>query len=64
MLCEGFSWTGVPANQMRPTEIGKTATELLLQRINNPERLPREVVLKSELIVRGSSAPRNPTPAN
>ncbi len=42
----------------QPTyEIGKTATELLLQRVAEPERPSRSVILKGELIARGSSAP-------
>ena len=40
-------------------EIGKTATELLLQRIADPRRSPRTVLLKGQLVVRGSSAPRH-----
>jgi LacI family fructose operon transcriptional repressor len=41
----------------QPTyEIGKTATELLLRRIANPERPTRQVMLKGQLLVRGSSA--------
>lgn len=44
----------------QPTyDIGKTATELLLQRINEPERPARTVILKGKLIARGSSAPRS-----
>src|SRR5579863_2585277 len=43
----------------QPTyEIGKTATELLLQRIADPNRPTRQVMLKGQLQVRGSSAPR------
>ena len=43
----------------QPTnEIGKTATELLLQRITDPHRPTRQVILKGQLLVRGSSAPR------
>lgn len=43
----------------QPTyEIGKTAAELLLQRITDPSRPTRQVILKGRLIVRGSSAPR------
>ncbi len=39
----------------QPTyEIGKTATELLLERIQNPTRSIRQVVLQSNLVVRGS----------
>ncbi len=41
----------------QPTyEIGKTATELLLQRIADPTRSTRQVILKGKLLVRGSSA--------
>ncbi len=40
---------------MQPTyEIGKTATELLLNRIAEPERAPRSIVLRGKLIVRDS----------
>lgn len=43
----------------QPTdEIGKTATELLLQRIADPQRATRKVILQGELRVRGSSAAR------
>ena len=43
----------------QPTyEIGQTATELLLQRITDPNRSTRKVILKGRLVVRGSSAPR------
>jgi LacI family fructose operon transcriptional repressor len=43
----------------QPTyEIGKTAIELLLQRIVDPERPTRQVMLKGQLVVRGSSAAR------
>ncbi len=43
----------------QPTyEIGKTAAELLLQRITDPHRPTRQVILKGQLRVRGSSAPR------
>jgi LacI family fructose operon transcriptional repressor len=43
----------------QPTEeIGRTATELLFQRINEPERTTKTVILKGKLLVRGSSAPR------
>ena len=43
----------------QPTsEIGKTATELLLQRIAEPTRPTRQVMLKGQLLVRESSAPR------
>jgi LacI family fructose operon transcriptional repressor len=43
----------------QPTyEIGKTAAELLLQRIAHPNRPARQVILKGQLLVRASSAPR------
>lgn len=43
----------------QPTsEIGKTATELLIQRIAEPERPARTVILRGQLLIRGSSAPR------
>src|SRR5215469_16589278 len=43
----------------QPTyEIGRTATELLLQRIADPGRPTRQVILKGRLLLRGSSAPR------
>jgi len=44
----------------QPTEeIGRTATELLFQRIDEPTRSPKTVILKGNLIVRGSSSPRS-----
>ena len=43
----------------QPTEeIGRTATELLFQRIEEPNRSPRTVILKGQLLARGSSAKR------
>ncbi len=43
----------------QPTEeIGRTATELLFQRIAEPSRSPRTVILKGQLLARGSSAKR------
>jgi LacI family transcriptional regulator, fructose operon transcriptional repressor len=43
----------------QPTyEIGKTATELLLQRVADPDRPTRQVILKGQLLARGSSIPR------
>jgi LacI family fructose operon transcriptional repressor len=43
----------------QPTyEIGATAAELLLQRVEKPDRPPRKVILRGELVARGSSAPR------
>ena len=47
---------------VQPTEeIGRTATELLFQRIAEPERAPKTVILKGKLLVRGSSVPRQAT---
>jgi LacI family transcriptional regulator, fructose operon transcriptional repressor len=44
----------------QPTEeIGRTATELLFQRIQEPSRSPKTVILKGSLIARGSSAKGN-----
>lgn len=44
----------------QPTyDIGKTATELLLQRIADPTRPTRQVILKGRLLVQGSSNPRH-----
>ncbi|MGB8344914.1 MAG: LacI family DNA-binding transcriptional regulator [Ktedonobacteraceae bacterium] len=44
----------------QPThEIGQTATELLLRRIAEPARPTRQVILKGQLLIRGSSAPRD-----
>ncbi|MCL4271934.1 MAG: substrate-binding domain-containing protein, partial [Anaerolineales bacterium] len=41
----------------QPTEeIGRTATELLFQRIEEPTRSPKTVILKGSLIARASSA--------
>src|SRR5437899_2211004 len=43
----------------QPTyEIGKTAAQLLLQRVTDPTRATRQVILKGQLLVRGSSAPK------
>jgi len=43
----------------QPTEeIGRTATELLFQRIAEPHRLPKTVILKGQLLTNRSSAPR------
>ena len=44
----------------QPTEeIGRTATELLFQRIEEPTRSPKTVILKGTLMARGSSAKRS-----
>ncbi len=43
----------------QPTyEMGRTAAELLLQRIADPARPTRQVILKGQLLIRGSSTPR------
>ena len=43
----------------QPTkEIGKSAAELLLQRIEDPQRPAREIILQGKLVIGGSSAPR------
>ncbi|MBP8002428.1 MAG: LacI family DNA-binding transcriptional regulator [Chloroflexi bacterium] len=43
----------------QPTEeIGRTATDLLLKRIEDPQRPARTVILQAQLLERGSSAPR------
>ncbi len=57
------AWTSLvqPAITLiaQPTyEIGKTAAELLLQRIAEPQRPIRQVILKGQLLVRGSSTLR------
>lgn len=54
-------WTALPALDVttvaQPTyDIGRTAAELLLQRMQDPERPARQVVLEGALVVRGSSA--------
>jgi len=42
----------------QPTyEIGSTAADLLLQRVRQPDRSPRKVILQGRMHVRGSSAP-------
>ncbi|NTW00110.1 MAG: LacI family DNA-binding transcriptional regulator [Oscillochloris sp.] len=44
----------------QPTaEIGKSATELLIQRIAEPNRPTRSVILQGQLLIRGSTAPRH-----
>jgi LacI family fructose operon transcriptional repressor len=43
----------------QPTyEMGREAIELLLQRIATPDKATRQVVLRGELVERGSTAPR------
>jgi LacI family fructose operon transcriptional repressor len=43
----------------QPTyEIGREAIELLLQRISTPDKVTRQLVLRGELVERGSSAAR------
>jgi LacI family fructose operon transcriptional repressor len=39
-------------------EMGRTAAELLFERMDDPSRPPREVVLKGRLITRGSTQAR------
>ncbi len=56
-----WTWLVQPAITLiaQPTyEIGRTATELLLQRIAAPDRPTRQVILKGQLLVRGSTTPR------
>ena len=53
-------WTALPALDVtviaQPTyDIGRTAAELLLQRLAEPERTVRRVVLEGTLVVRGST---------
>lgn len=53
-------WTALPALDVttvaQPTyDIGRTAAELLLQRMQDPDRPARQIMLEGELIVRGSS---------
>ena len=53
-------WTTLPAVDVtvveQPTyDIGRTAAELLLQRLNEPARPARCVVLEGRLVVRGST---------
>jgi ABC-type sugar transport system substrate-binding protein len=41
----------------QPTyEVGQTAVELLMRRLEDPTRSAREVVLRSKLVIRGSCA--------
>jgi LacI family transcriptional regulator, fructose operon transcriptional repressor len=46
---------GITVIEQPTYELGRTAAEVLLRRMENPARPPREVVLKGRLIVRGSS---------
>lgn len=53
-------WTGLQSPAItvidQPTyEIGRSAAELLLQRIATPERSPRRVILEGQLLARGST---------
>jgi LacI family fructose operon transcriptional repressor len=53
-------WTTMPEPAItvlaQPTEdIGRSAAELLLQRMAEPGRAPRRIVLQGRLVVRGSS---------
>ncbi len=53
-------WTTMPEPAItvlaQPTEdIGRSAAELLLQRLAEPDRAPRRIVLQGRLLVRGSS---------
>ena len=38
-------------------EMGTSAAELLLERLQQPEAAPRHVLLEPELVVRASTAP-------
>jgi LacI family fructose operon transcriptional repressor len=43
----------------QPTyEMGRDAIDLLLQRIAAPDKAVRQIVLRGELVERGSTAPR------
>ena len=53
-------WTALPSVDVtviaQPTyDIGRTAAELMLQRMDDPERPARKVVLEGQLVIRGSS---------
>jgi len=46
------------SNVAQPTyELGRTAAQLLLERLENPQRPPAHVVLKTRLVMRDSAAP-------
>jgi LacI family fructose operon transcriptional repressor len=60
---DNLPWTrlvdpGVTVVAQPTYDIGREAAELLLARIGNPDMPQRRVVLRGELVVRGSSAPR------
>ncbi|QEL55802.1 LacI family DNA-binding transcriptional regulator [Chromobacterium paludis] len=57
------SWTeltepGVTVIEQPVDDIGREAMEMLLERLRQPERPPRKVVLAGRLVARGSSLPR------
>jgi LacI family fructose operon transcriptional repressor len=56
----GLVRPGITVVQQPTREIGETAMELLLRRIKHPGRPLREVILKGELIVRGSCGTHSP----
>jgi LacI family transcriptional regulator, fructose operon transcriptional repressor len=55
-----FIGSGITVISQPTYEIGRTAAELLYQRMSEPSRPMREIVLKSKLIVRGSISPLRP----
>ncbi len=60
---DNLPWTrlvdpGVTVISQPTYDIGREAAELLLQRIADPEKVVRRVMLRGELVVRGSSAGR------
>jgi len=60
---DNMPWTGLVEPGLtvisQPTyEIGREAIEMLLQRIAAPGKVPRQLVLRGELVVRGSSMAR------
>jgi len=61
-------WTALPSVDVtvmaQPTyDIGRTAAELMLQRMADPQRPPRKVVLAGQLVLRGSSRGLQPAAA-
>lgn len=55
------TWTelvgpGLTVMEQPVSEIGRTAMELLFERLRTPEMAPRKIVLSGRLVVRGSSA--------